>query len=278
MSPEKLSPGSSESWQPDYIAQHRQAQGEYLRTVADTPFVQQVAAQAMELLMLAAGHHALEVGCGNGVFLPWLAAAVGPAGHVTGIDYADAFVAEARTQASRSDLGNVAVQQGDACALAFADASFDAAHCERVLMHLEDPNAALSEMARVVRPGGWVVAAEPDWGGIRIDHPDRSGFDTLYARALKMRHPDMGLTLYRRMGEVGLVERQVRPVMAVITDFGLMKMYGLELPPAADALVSAGALTRARADALLAALEEAGQRGRFCSVGLIHVAAGRVPD
>jgi SAM-dependent methyltransferase len=102
------------------------------------------------------------------------------------------------------------LQQGDAYRLPFEAATFDVAHCERVLMHLEDPSSALGEMKRVVRPGGWIVAVEPDWGGIRIDHADRAGMDLLYARALHMRQPDIGLTLYRRMHELGLSD--IRPV------------------------------------------------------------------
>jgi hypothetical protein len=87
----------------------------------------------------------------------------------------------------------------------------------------------------------------------------------------------MGLTLYRRMAELGLVERRAVPVLSVNTDFELLKGYGLDLPPAADELVAEGALTRARADALLSGLEEANAVGSFYGVGLMHVVAGRVP-
>ena len=51
----------------------------------------------------------------------------------------------------------------DAQNLPFADAEFDAARIERTLQHLADPARAVREMVRVVRPGGRVVAFEPDW-------------------------------------------------------------------------------------------------------------------
>jgi hypothetical protein len=101
--------------------------------------------------------------------------------------------------------------------------------------------------------------------------------DVLFARALQNRQHDMGLTLYRRIGELGLVERRAAPVLLVNTDFELMKGYGLTLPPAADALVADGTLTKAHADALLSGLEEANAAGRFYCAGMMHVVAGRVP-
>lgn len=121
------------------------------------------------------------------------------------------------------------------------------------------------------------MAAEPDWAGIRIDHVDRPGMDLLYARAMQSRQPDMGITLYRRMGELGLTERRVEPVIAAFTDFEVVRGYGLMLPPAANALVAEGTLTRARADALLSGIEAANAAGRFYGAGLMHVVAGRVP-
>ena len=205
-------------WQPERIAGQQAELSRFLDQAAAHPFLREVASAALQLLELQPGARVLEVGCGNGNFLPVLAAAVSPSGRVIGIDHAPTFVEEARSRIERAGLaGRVGVQPGDALALPFDDASFDAAHCERVLMHLEDPNAALREMARVVRPGGWISAAEPDWAGYRVDHADREAMDLLFPRALHFRQADAGLTLYRRMGEVGLVERRARPMTLGIT-------------------------------------------------------------
>jgi SAM-dependent methyltransferase len=226
-----------------------------------------------------AGVRVLEVGCGNGVLLPKLAEAVGRTGRVVGIDHSETFVSEAQARIDRAGLGTmVTVQRGDAYRLPFERASFDRAHCERVLMHLDDPNAALAEMRRVVRPGGWVVAAEPDWPGIRVDHVDRIGMDLFWARESQNRQPDVGLTLFRRFAEVGLVELRAAPVMGVITDLAVLKGYGLNLPRVADAVVADGLLAREQADALVRSLEDANASGRFYSAGLIHVVGGRVPN
>jgi len=278
MSHEKVPSVGSETWQPEYLRQHVAEQAKYLDTVAASDVVQQVAERAMKLLALVAGATVLELGCGNGVFLPRLAKAVGTMGKVVGIDHSADFAAQAQARVASDGLGDcVSVQVGDAYALPFADHAFDAGHCERVLMHLERPNAALAELARVVKPGGIVVVAEPDWMGVRIDHPDREVFDVVFARALKHRNPDMGLTLYRRLGEVGLVNRRHSNVSAIVEDFKAWKMFGLDLELAIEQVASDGMFAASRLAAILPALKAASEHGRFYSAATIHVVAGVVP-
>ena len=271
-------PAGTSSWQPAYIDQHSAELTHYLDRVSRSDALQRVADRTLELMAPMAGRSVLEVGCGNGVLLPRLAEGVGSEGRVVGIDHSATLVEQARARVSAAGLSSVvAVQQADAYALPFDAATFDLAHCERVLMHLDEPTAALGEMRRVVRPGGWIIAVEPDWSGIRIDHADREGMDVLYARSLNSRHPDMGITLYRRMGDIGLMERRLAPVVGAITDLDVLKGYGLTLPPAADVLVHEGKLSRSHADALLSGLEEANATGRFYGVVVMHIVAGRVP-
>ena len=265
-------------WQADYVSQNLAHQVAYLETVSASSLFKQVAANAIALLSLAPGRSVLEVGCGSGVLLSALAQRVAPGGRVVGVDHADAFVAAARAMITEKGLAEaVTVDIGDACNLQYGTATFDAAHCERVLMHLEDPNAAIREMARVVRPGGMVVIAEPDWTGIQHDHPDRQAFDLVYAKALPMRNKDIGLTLYRRFGELGLQQRKYMPVTAVITDFATFRMYGLRLEPAVEALIAEGALSADRLSAVVPQLDSASASGTYYSVATVHVVAGVVP-
>lgn len=276
--PSSSNVGSS-AWQPEAVARDHATVSGYLDNVAATSYMRAIATRTMDALALAPGESVLEVGCGNGVFLPLLARAVGPAGRVVGLDHAPTFVAAARARVAEQGLdGHVTVEEGDAYRLPFPDASFDAAHCERVLMHLDDPTAALRELRRVVRPGGRVVAVEPDWGGLRIDHPDREALDLLYARWVpRMRQPDMGLALRRRLADAGLVEREVAPLASAITDFAMLGLYGLDLRPAAEELVVEGRLDRERADAALAYLDAANRDGVFFACVEAFLAVGRVP-
>jgi ubiquinone/menaquinone biosynthesis C-methylase UbiE len=114
----------------------------------------------------------LDVGCGNGAFTELLIARAAPAG-VEGIDPSESQIAYACT---RPGARLARFQQGDAQALPFGDGAFDAAVMALVIIFVPDPVKALSEMARVVRPGGSVAAYMWDTlgGGTPIE-PVRAG-------------------------------------------------------------------------------------------------------
>lgn len=93
----------------------------------------------------------LDVGCGRGEFLE---ACAGRFGLSIGLDSARAAV-EMCTQKG------LAVVQADIVAMPFLDASFDGIRVKEVLEHLYYPNLALSEVRRVLRPGGLVIIHVP---------------------------------------------------------------------------------------------------------------------
>jgi 2-polyprenyl-3-methyl-5-hydroxy-6-metoxy-1,4-benzoquinol methylase len=106
----------------------------------------------------------LDVGSGVGhwgqLLLRWV---LSPEATVVGVEREATWVAEARERAQQSGLaGRASYQQGVAEALAFADASFDMVTCQTLLIHVADPAVVLGEMLRVVKPGGLVVASEPN--------------------------------------------------------------------------------------------------------------------
>jgi ubiquinone/menaquinone biosynthesis C-methylase UbiE len=95
----------------------------------------------------------LDVGCGNGAFTEELIGRCAP-DTVTAIDPSDDQLAYARTRLG-AKTANFRV--GDAQKLPFGDGSFDVAIMALVISFLPDPEKAAREMARVVRPGGWVA-------------------------------------------------------------------------------------------------------------------------
>jgi len=106
----------------------------------------------------------LDAGCGTGAILKQL----GNPGRNVGVDLA----AEAISFCRRRALDNV--QQGDICALPFADASFDAVICSSVLCHtwVNDVGATIREMRRVLRPGGLLLLNVPAFRFLHSAHDE----------------------------------------------------------------------------------------------------------
>jgi len=96
----------------------------------------------------ATGKAVLEVGCGTGLLLHRTARF---ARHAIGIDLSGGMLQKAQAR-------GLHVTQASATALPLATASVDVAYSFKVLAHIPDIQGALREMARVVRPGGWVIA------------------------------------------------------------------------------------------------------------------------
>jgi ubiquinone/menaquinone biosynthesis C-methylase UbiE len=111
---------------------------------------------AVAALRLRPGESVLDIGTGTGLALPYLAAAVGGDGRVVGIDRSPAMLAGAKRRAAAP----VEVVEGDATALPFENAAFDAAISTYGLTAIAEIDAALDEIVRVVRPGGRIAVAD----------------------------------------------------------------------------------------------------------------------
>lgn len=102
----------------------------------------------------------LDVGVGRGHWTRLVASLATRPLRIEGLDIEPRWVAESIENLS-SSTHQYHAQQGDAYNLPFPDATFDVVTCQTVLMHLQAPETAISEMHRVLRPGGTVVLAEP---------------------------------------------------------------------------------------------------------------------
>lgn len=104
-----------------------------------------------------AAHTVVDVGTGTG----FIAAGLAPrAARVIGVDSSPAMLGVAAGNLTALGLANATLVEGSVDALPLADDSVDAAVANMVLHHAPDPTAMLTEMARVVRPGGVVAVTD----------------------------------------------------------------------------------------------------------------------
>jgi ubiquinone/menaquinone biosynthesis C-methylase UbiE len=113
-------------------------------------------------LGLRPGMTIADIGCGIGFVGITFARYIQPGGKVLGFDVDCRVIDEGRKNVRKRRLGKVlSIEEGDVYKLPLPDESVDLSVCQALLMHLDRPGDALSEMIRIVRPGGKVVCLEP---------------------------------------------------------------------------------------------------------------------
>lgn len=136
---------------------------------AELPGVRRLRRWVMAALAVAPGDRALDIGSGTGSEVLEFARLAGPTGEAVGLDPNPAMLAEAERRAAAQGI-TARFVHGDVYALPFEDDSFDVIRCERVYQHLDHPERATTEIARVLRPGGRVALVDSDWS-TGIVHP-----------------------------------------------------------------------------------------------------------
>jgi ubiquinone/menaquinone biosynthesis C-methylase UbiE len=121
----------------------------------------------LELLAPKPGERILEIGPGTGYYTLDVAERISPSGALDILDLQQEMLDHTMRRAVERGLDNVTPQQGDARSLPYDNESFDAAFLVTVLGEIPDPEAALGELARVLKPGGRLVDGElfgdPHW-------------------------------------------------------------------------------------------------------------------
>ncbi len=218
----------------------------------------------------------IDVGCGNGAFSALLAERSAPA-EVQGIDPSDGQLAFAR---ARPGLADAQFRTGDAMALPFPDARFDAAVMALVLVFVPDPAKGVAEMARVVKPGGLVAAYMWDMLGggfpfnqmlVAMRAMEISGLRPPQIEASRL---DAMTALWKGAGLAAIAtsEIAVERTFADFDDYWTTAMKASTLGPSIKALAPGiGATLKERVRAGLAAEAD----GRIICPARAHAISGR---
>jgi arsenite methyltransferase len=140
------------------------------RTYSTADVVQQ-RAEVLALLAAQPGERVLDVGSGPGFLVASLADAVGAGGAVHGLDPSAPMNALARELIGTRPWARI--DDGDALDLPYPDGAFDAAASTQVYEYVADIPRALSELRRVLRPGGRALVLDTDWDSVVWHAADR---------------------------------------------------------------------------------------------------------
>ena len=192
-----------------------------LRHLEVTYRAPEVAAQRrilLESITPQPGEHALDIGCGPGFVTEELARAVGPEGTVHAMDNSESSVAMARQRCA--EFSNVQFELAGATQLPYPDGSFDLAVSTQVYEFVPDVRKALSELHRVLRPGGRAAIIDTDWHTIlwHSADPDRM------ARVLKawdehLAHPVLPRVLNLLLRDARFSVRECKVIPYLDTEY-----------------------------------------------------------
>lgn len=232
-----------------------------LALIDSLPFFAECKRESYDLLAAAPGSRILDVGCGLGDDAAALAARVAPGGSVLAVDGSQAMVEEARRR--HDEVAGLSFEVANATELPYESASFDGCRIDRVLQHIADPAAAIGEMARVLRPGGVLVAFDSDWETLTVDSPNQR-LTRAILNAWCDRFPAgwIGRRMRALFIDAGLGDVETRPKTLVCTDLEIADRV-FSLFATAEGLVNGGMIDRDDADRWRDHLREADAEGRF---------------
>jgi len=200
--------GLSEEKYVGYVHSGKEYDSELDRLERQASIFEPTTIRHLETMGITEGWKCLEVGAGTGPTARWLSNRVGSKGRVVATDIDMRFL-------ERLNIPNLEVRRHDILKDDLERDEYDLVHCRKLLEHLPDPEKALKKMAHAVRPGGWLLVEEDDYGSmLSVDVTDpsavsltaalRRSFDSILKRSPV--NPHFGRRLRGLVEGLGFVE------------------------------------------------------------------------
>lgn len=229
-----------------------------------------------KVLDVRRGHTVLDVGCGVGLDMAHIGSIVGRVGRVIGIDSSQVMLNEGRKRYAKSDL-RLSFIRADGHHVPLPDNFCDRIRAEGVFQHLNKPAQALHDLVRVLKPGGRIVVADPDYELRVIDTPYKDVARRLYRfLADTYTQSDIAHRTYSLFVKQGLSDIEVEPMTATILDwedFISQTNFEVELALAQKH----GAITEEEGQKLYQDLEQAAQEGHFFAAMTFFIVSANKP-
>lgn len=142
-------------------------------------------------------------------------------------------------------------------------------------MHLPEPQRVLTEMVRVIKPGGRVVVVDTDWSSVSIDtpYPEIENVLRQYRINHVLNNGYSGRSLFRHFRNLNLEDVEVELFPIALTSLELFDFISMQPAIESQALANR-VLTRQALDDWRRALQKAAQqRSFFCSANIVMVSA-----
>jgi ubiquinone/menaquinone biosynthesis C-methylase UbiE len=241
------------------------------------PYFLEYKRKTYELLELGPRERVLDAGCGLGDDVFRMADLIVPSGFVVGLDSSAKLIDKARSD-ERSRALPVEFHVGDLRQLPFAEQTFTRCRIDRVLQHVREPQISVSELVRVLKPEGILLAYDNDWGTFSITSQDKRVTRILEnAWCDSFANSWIGRELPGYFMEVGLSNVTIHPSVSLITDFDTAdKVYNLR--QTVQRAIAAGEISEGQGSAWVTELRTRAQSGSFAAALTAYTVVGRKPS
>ncbi|WP_405229801.1 methyltransferase domain-containing protein [Lentisalinibacter sediminis] len=227
-----------------------------------SPEIERQREQTVQALAPAPGEFLLDVGCGPGLLTGGLADAVGPDGFVLGLDLSASMLALAAARCA--GIPHIALTQADATSLPVRSGVADAVAATQVLLYVEQPETALAEIRRVLRPAGRVAIVETDWQTAVVTAQDADLTRRLFgAWDAAVPSPRLPQRLRPLLRDAGFGDVRVHAVPVLSTRLDNEGYAGTMIAQCAASAVAAGGVSDSEARAWRADLERRAEADEF---------------